>query len=219
LSTVHVLGALIADAQERGLVARNVVRELRSARRCGGERRADPRQKGKLRIGTDIPTRQEISAFLAAQNARWRPILLTAVFTGLRSSELRGLRWEDVDLVKCELHVRQRADRHYKIGPPKSAAGARTVPLIPYVVNVLREHKLAWKTKDGLVFPNRKGKIDSLANIVGFGLKPAMIRAGVTAPVLDGEGNPVVGKDGRPLKVAKYTGLHCLRHGLGHRSR
>ena len=71
---------------------------------------------------------------------------------------------------------------------------------------------LASKTKDGLVFPNGKGKIDSLANIVGFGLKPAMIRAGVTAPVLDGEGNPVVGKDGRPLKVAKYTGLHCLRH-------
>jgi integrase len=81
--------------------------------------------------------------------------------------------------------------------------------------NLIRGHahrRQASKTKDGLVFPNGKGKIDSLANIVGFGLKPAMIRAGVTAPVLDGEGNPVVGKDGRPLKVAKYTGLHCLRH-------
>ena len=111
----------------------------------------------------------------------------------LRASELRGLRWEDVDLSKNELHVRRRADRYNKIGKPKSAAGARTVPLIPYVVNVLREHKLASKTKDGLVFPNGKGKIDSLANIVGFGLKPAMIRAGKRAVVLTGFGNPTSG--------------------------
>ena len=39
-----------------------------------------------------------------------------------------------------------------------------------------------------------------------------MIRAGVTVPELDGEGNPVIGKDGRPVKIAKYTGMHALRH-------
>ena len=130
----------------------------------------------------------------------------------LRASELSGLRWEDVDLSKNELHVRRRADRYNKIGKPKSAAGARTVPLIPYVVNVLREHKLASKTKDGLVFPNGKGKIDSLANIVGFGLKPAMIRAGKRAVVLTGFGNPTSGPPsaypsfGRQRSVATAAG-------------
>ena len=75
------LGALIADAQERGLVSRNVVRELRSGRKRGGERRADRRQKGKLRVGVDIPSPEEIGAFLPALRGRWRPLLLTAVFS------------------------------------------------------------------------------------------------------------------------------------------
>jgi len=187
-----------------------VVRELRAGRKRGGERRADRRQKGKLKVGFDIPTPQEMSRFLAALEGRWRPVLLTAVFTGLRASELRGLRWADVDLPKCELNVRQRADRYNKIGPPKSEAGERTVPLTPYVANVLRKLKLASKLKDGLVFPNGKGKIDSTANIVEFGLKPAMIRPGVTKPALDSDGKPLIGKDGRPVLRAKYAGsMRC----------
>ena len=46
------LSSLISDAQERGMVARNVVRDLRSTRRRGAERRAERRQKGKLKIGS-----------------------------------------------------------------------------------------------------------------------------------------------------------------------
>jgi integrase len=117
-----------------------------------------------------------------------------------------------VDLTKCELHVRQRADRYGKIGPPKSEAGQRTVPVSAYLGNILREHWLASRTKDGLVFPNGKGTIDTLANIVNYGLKPGMISAGVTEPALDGEGAPLIGKNGRPVLRAKYTGLHALRH-------
>ena len=45
-----------------------------------------------------------------------------------RASELRGLRWQDVDSKKSELHVHQRADAYNQIGPPKSEAGERTVP-------------------------------------------------------------------------------------------
>ena len=49
------LGSLIADAQERGLVQRNVVRELRAGRRRGGERQVSRRQRGRLKVGVDIP--------------------------------------------------------------------------------------------------------------------------------------------------------------------
>jgi integrase len=106
------LGALLSNAQENGLVARNVVREMRSGRRRGKERQAEQRAKPKLRIGVDIPTREEIKAIVGALPGRWRPILLTAIFTGLRASELRGLRWTNVDLSKRELHVRERADEY-----------------------------------------------------------------------------------------------------------
>ena len=95
---------------------------------------ADKRQRGKLKIGVDIPTPDEIRAIVAHLDGRWRPLLLTAIFTGLRASELRGLRWVDVDLKRGELHVRQRADRYNAIGQPKSEAGERTVPLPPMVV-------------------------------------------------------------------------------------
>ena len=40
------LGALLSDAQERGLVARNVARDLRSRRKKGVDSRAEKRQKG-----------------------------------------------------------------------------------------------------------------------------------------------------------------------------
>jgi integrase len=120
---------------------------------------------------------------------------LTAVFTGLRASELRGLTWAHVDLDQRELHVRQRADRYNQIGRPKSEAGERTVPFSSIVTNTLKEWKLACPHGE-LVFPTRRGRIERLPNIVARGLIPAWIKAGVVTP------------DGK----AKYTGLHSLRH-------
>jgi integrase len=98
---------------------------------AGVDRRADRRQKGRLKVGIDIPSREEIRAIVGALQGLWRPILLTAIITGLRASELRGLRWAHVDLKKGELHVRQQVDRYNAIGAPKSESGERTVPLPP----------------------------------------------------------------------------------------
>ena len=92
------LSMLLSDAMERGSVARNVVRELKSNRRRGKERQAERRHKGKLKVGVDIPAPDEVRAIMAHLKGRWRPLMLTAMFTGLRASELRGLRWQDVDL-------------------------------------------------------------------------------------------------------------------------
>jgi len=210
---VRSLGALLADAQERGLIVRNPVRELRRRRRGKGSQQE--RHNGKLKVGVDIPTTDEIKRIIQAAEGRWRPLLLTAIFTGLRSSELRGLRWEDVNLAKGELHVRQRADRFNEIGSPKTAAGERTVPLPPMVVNTLREWKLKCPKKDGklwLVFPNTEGNVEWHTNLILRGLQPTLIKAGVTAPVRDAKGQPLLDKTGRPVVEAKYTGLHALRH-------
>jgi integrase len=217
------LGSLLADAQERGLVGRNVVREKSRARQKGKDRRQERRQKGKLKVGVDIPTREEIKAIVAALEGRWRPLLLTAIFAGLRASELRGLRWIDVDLDKREIRVHQRADRYNDIGRPKSEAGERTVPVPPIVVNALREWRLAYgrpvigrdehgkliredHRPEHLVFPNGQGKVESLGNIINRGLLPSMIAAGVTVSTdeRDSYGNPVL--------AAKYSGMHALRH-------
>ena len=199
------LGAILADAQERGLVGQNVVRVIRARRRRGKETQADKRQKGKLEIGVDIPSPDEIRAIVHGLEGRWRPLLLTAIFTGLRASELRGLRWADVDLADGVLHVRQRADCFNAIGRPKSVAGERTVPLLPMLISTLRAHRLACpKGALDLVFPNGAGNVESHQNIVQRGLQPAEIAADVTVDGAD--------KDGKPVKLAKYTGLHAFRH-------
>lgn len=193
---VESLGSLLADAQEQGLAARNAVRDLRRNRRRGKDCYAEKRQKGKLKVGVDIPRPDEIKAMIEHVKGRWRPLLITAIFTGLRASELRGLRWRDVDLKANEIHVRQRADRFNEIGRPKSAAGERVVPIGKFGANTLKEWKLACPKGDlDLVFPNGAGNVESLANIINRGLIPAQIAAGVT---VDGKG--------------KYTGLHSLRH-------
>jgi integrase len=183
------LGSLLGDAQERGLVARNVVRDLGSRRKKGVERRAERRSKGRLKAGVDIPLPGEIRAIVGALQGPWRPILLTAIFTGLRASELRRLRWCDVDLKQGEIHVRQRADRYNAIGAPKSESGERTVPLPPIVMNVAT-------TGDGIVFVSSRGHIRSYSNLVKYGFHPAQVAAGIVTA----EG------------TAKYTGLHTLRH-------
>jgi integrase len=196
-AVMRSLGAILADAQERGLVGQNVVRNLRHGRRRGTETRTERRQRGKLKVGIHIPTPDEIGAIVAHLTGARRPLLLTGIFAGLRASELRGLRWSDIDLKRGILHVRQRVDRYQKIGPLKSEAGERTVPLPPMLVNTLREWKLACpKSKFDLAFPNQRGNPHVLTDIISRSFHPAQVAAGVV----------------NAKSQAKYGGLHTLRH-------
>jgi integrase len=194
---MNSLGSILAEAQERGLVAQNVVYNLRRNRRKDRTTRVDRRQRGKLKVGVHIPTPDEIRRIITHLDDRRRPMLLTAIFTGLRASELRGLRWADIDLKLGILHVRQRVDRYQKAGPVKSEAGERTVPLSPQLISVLRKWKLACPpSRLGLAFPTQVGTAQTLADIVRRSFQPAQVAAGV------------VNARGR----AKYGGLHTLRH-------
>ena len=119
------------------------------------------RDKRKLEIGRDIPTAAEVRRMVvAATDTRARALLLLASFTGLRASELRGLRWRDIDLKKGEVHVRQRADRYRQIGDPKSGDSRRTIPLdLDTVGDALKQWKLKCGIFDSdLVFPAGSGK-------------------------------------------------------------
>jgi integrase len=219
---VGALSMILTDAQEAGYVAQNVVRSVTNRKK----KRSKAEQRRKLKMGVDIPLPAEVKAIIGKLNGRWRPLMLTALFCGLRASELRGLRWDDVDLSKGEIHVHQRADRYNKIDAPKSEAGERTVPVPPMVANTLREWKLRCprrdtgrKDQDGkpvkelhYVFPNGAGRIESHGNIVKRGLLPVQIAAGVCEIVKDADGGVVIDKRGEPVKKAKYGGMHALRH-------
>jgi integrase len=157
----------------------------------------DARARRKLEVGKDVPSPAEIKRLYEAtagdrpRQKRKRALLLVAAFCGLRASELRGLRWEDIKT--DELQVDQRADRFGKIGNPKSASSRRIVPLSPDVTRSLRE----WRIAQGggtLVFATKRGTIETHTNMLRS-LALVMRDAGV------------VDEDG----VAKYT-LHDFRH-------
>jgi integrase len=199
---ISSLKTMLAFCQQRGHVAQNVARAVRIGTN------ADHRHEGKgpLRAGVNFPSRAELKALMQAASGRWRPLLITAMFTGMRASELRGLPWSNVDLEAGAIHVRQRADAWGKIGKPKSKAGARDIPLPPIVVSALMLWNQTCPTGDlNLVFPNGRGNVESLANIWNRFWSPLQIKCGVS---IDRGKRDHADK---PIIEAKY-GFHMLRH-------
>jgi integrase len=125
----------------------------------------------KLAFGKDMPGIEEIARMAAVtegdhpQQKRRRALLLVTAFCGLRASEIRGLRWSDIDWRNRELKVEQRADRFNKIGNPKTATSRRTVPFSDDVRVALREWQMAQPVRGELVFATRRGKVDSHSSI------------------------------------------------------
>jgi len=196
---VRALSMIITEAMRRGLVAQNVARGV-TVRRSGRE---------KKRV--IIPPIEHLRALLAAadrganEDPRMPVLTRVAMLAGLRSSELRGLTWDGIDLKGGSITVSQRADRWNEIGVPKSEAGTRTIPIGPALVSALRAWKLKCPPSDlGLVFPNgRKHPMTQHSIIDCFLALQVAAQVAVDSRKRDGEG-AIIWKP-------RY-GLHALRH-------
>jgi integrase len=179
------LKSAISDAQERGLVGHNVARPVRVT--------FNKRDKER----PVIPTAAELRSILEVTKSKPRiyAMIFTAAFSGLRASELRGLSWGSVNFVDATVRVAQRADCYGIIGRPKSAAGDRTVPIGPVLVDTLRQWKLrsAYSRPDDLVFTANGRPLQHK------GMLGALHAAQRAMKIVDDKGEP------------KY-GLHSLRH-------
>jgi integrase len=87
---------------------------------------------------------EQLRTFLeAARETPYYTLFYTSLFTGLRRSELLGLRWEDVDLDLGGISVNRGL---HQVGgktffrAPKSSKGRRQVALPPSVCLLLRQH-------------------------------------------------------------------------------
>lgn len=195
---VRALSRILSEAQRRGLVAQNVARDVKVTR------------SARERTRIEIPTRAELKALIEHAGAL-KPLIMTAIITGLRASELRGLRWKDIDLKGAAVTVAQRADKFCEIGPPKSAAGYRTVPIPAALVKELRAWKLRCPGGDlGLVFPNTEGGVQDYGHLLRRKFYPLQIAASVCDPVMK-DGEAKLDGRGRPVMQPRY-GFHSLRH-------
>ena len=87
----------------------------------------------------------EAKAFIAAcRGDRLEALYIVALGLGLRQGEVLGLRWEDVDVENAVLRIRQqvqRGDGALKLVELKTKKSRRTLPLPPFAVTALREHR------------------------------------------------------------------------------
>jgi integrase len=185
---IHVtLQKALSQAVRDDLIPRNVT---------AGERPRSGNQRGSEEAKALSPA-QVRALLMAARGKRYEALYTVAVHTGLRQSELLGLKWADVDLDtrSPKLSVRRSlkvTEDGLGFGPPKNRASRRSVPLNETAVAALRAHKarqsaeiLATPTwqDTGLVFPNRVGKPINPSNLYNREYKPLLKEAG-----LEGEG-------------------------------
>lgn len=67
--------------------------------------------------------------------------------TGLRTGELVGLKWEDIDFDKKTMTISRSMEfRHstgvWRVGEPKSSSGYRTIPLTNEAIRILKDQKI-----------------------------------------------------------------------------
>jgi integrase len=129
----------------------------------------------------------DVSALAEAVGPRWRAMVLVAAYCGLRFGELAALTRANLDTLHDPATVTVAASiaelpggvRH--IGPPKSAAGRRTVAIPPHIVADVSEHldRYAQPGRDGLVFVGPKGGALRESNFNNGVWRPATRAVGV----------------------------------------
>jgi integrase len=102
------------------------------------------RQQGQRPI-VAVWTAQQLAAFLATiTEDQLYPMWWLIALRGLRRGEAAGLRWCDVDLEGGTITIAQQRiayGRTVQVGPPKTAASRRTIPLDRATIRLLREHR------------------------------------------------------------------------------
>lgn len=177
--TLTPLSGIMAYAVRKGLASSNPVRGLTS----------DERPKLEHREQRILDT-DGIGKLLDAATDKYRALLATAVFTGLRIGELLALRWADIDFDAGLVRVRAQLDEgNNRRALPKTASGWRDVVLMPELARVLKAYRLAappaFKGDESPVFASTAGTPMLRRNVMRRGLDAAADKAG-----LNPEGRP-----------------------------
>lgn len=133
---------------------------------------------------------EEIQTMLRTLHEPARTVVLTAALTGLRVSEIRGLRWDAFD--GDALRVVRTVWRTHLQEDTKRPASKASVPVLPVLRKALEAHRKR-SSQNGFIFSGEKK---------GFSLNLHNLGKRVIKPGLKGSG-------------VDWHGWHSFRRGLG----
>lgn len=102
-------------------------------------------------------TLDEVWKFINWVREDYRNYYLVRFFTGMRTSEIDGLTWENVDFDRREIVINQALVKG-KVVPPKTQESYRAIQMSPWVYDALKEqHKVTYKRSE-YVFCSHTGE-------------------------------------------------------------
>jgi integrase len=152
------------------------------------------RQSAKRKTIPLILSATEVQRLISVLGLRERTLVLLAFGTGLRMSELFGLKWRDIDFQENEISV-TRSIVFQVVGPCKTEASQKPVPLDPRLAEALemwRQHT-RYRAADDWVF----------ASPAAHGQKPYWGQSLMRTII-----RPVAAKVG----ITQRIGWHTFRH-------
>jgi integrase len=142
-------------------------------------------------LGVRLPSRRtvrpkitfepsQVGRILEALQEPHRTMVLLAAVTGMRASELVGLKWSDMDFERRLLFIRRTYYRG-NFGLPKNETSERVIPLSAGLLAALARHQQCVRRGSmDLVFPNAVGKPYEPNNLVKRVLHPTLGSLGLT---------------------------------------
>ena len=152
------------------------------------------RQSAKRRTSPDILLTNEVQSLLANLRFRERTLVLLAVTTGLRRSEIFALKWRDIDFHAKQIHVTRSIVQNV-VGICKTESSQKPVPAHDDLVEALQQwrRQARYKSPEDWVF----------ASPVHQGRWPYLAQQVLRLHIL-----PVA----RGLGISKRIGWHTFRH-------
>lgn len=158
-----------------------------------------------------VMTVEEQRIFLEyAKDSYLNDLFILALATGMRSGELRGIQWPDVDFKDKIIHIKNTlvyVNKDYLLDTPKTPTSRRDIPLIDNAVAVLKRQKLIQAENRMLLgdkWKNKKG----LENLVFT----TMTGYPINRDMLKQELNKVVAEIQKEHKEFKHITPHTFRH-------
>ena len=102
---------------------------------------------------TDIQpfTLEEVWKFINGVRADYRNYYLVRFFTGMRTSEIDGLTWENIDFNRREIVIKQALVKG-KMVPPKTQESYRAIQMSPWVFDALKDQQAITYKRSEYVF-------------------------------------------------------------------